>query len=187
MIFSKIRSKTANEAFARLVFFFLFVAHFNWFKLKIVLSSLFSSQTRFVSIWNIQTIGIVSLTHMSIYELRTSHEIDLFSRNPMGIDVCSFRMNNGEKLQKLGSTIDRDDDETFLTPTATDDDQARIRRRAPTRHSIKSLSGRKVASKPTNNSEVKIFLISRVQIWFITHLNRKVKTWNYLFAYPFFI
>jgi hypothetical protein len=49
---------------------------------------------------------------------------------------------------------DDDDDDIFIPTSTTDDDQARIRRRAPTRHSIKSLSGRKPSSKPTINTEV---------------------------------
>jgi hypothetical protein len=47
---------------------------------------------------------------------------------------------------------DDDDDDIF---TANDDDQANMRRRAPTRHSIKSLSGRKTLSKQAVTTEVK--------------------------------
>lgn len=47
------------------------------------------------------------------------------------------------------------EDQEFTRQTSTDDDHARIRRRAPTRHSIKSLSGRKTVSKQTSNPEVK--------------------------------
>ena len=48
-----------------------------------------------------------------------------------------------------------DDDDIFGAATPNDNDQARIRRRAPTRHSIKSLSGRKAASKQPSTSEVR--------------------------------
>jgi len=49
------------------------------------------------------------------------------------------------------STNDNGDDDIFI---ANDDQQANIRRRAPTRHSIKSLSGRKPASKKSLTTEV---------------------------------
>jgi len=49
------------------------------------------------------------------------------------------------------STNDNGDDDIFI---ANDDQQAHIRRRAPTRHSIKSLTGRKPASKKSLTTEV---------------------------------
>lgn len=70
-------------------------------------------------------------------------------------------MSNCPPTDKTSSNLDvidcskDDDDETFLRTPSTDDDQARIRRRAPTRHSIKSLSGRKTLSKQPSNPEVK--------------------------------
>jgi len=51
---------------------------------------------------------------------------------------------------------DNDDDDTFLTDTTLNDHQAHIRRRAPTRHSIKSLTGRKTLSKQNSTNEVSI-------------------------------
>jgi hypothetical protein len=51
---------------------------------------------------------------------------------------------------------DDDDDDTFLTDTTLNDHQAHIRRRAPTRHSIKSLTGRKTLSKQNSTNEVSI-------------------------------
>ena len=55
-----------------------------------------------------------------------------------------------------------DDDDIFLKDEPADDDQARIRRRAPTRHSIKSLTGRKSLGKQTSNAEVKEKLRHRI-------------------------
>jgi hypothetical protein len=52
---------------------------------------------------------------------------------------------------------DDDDDDTFLTDTTLNDHQAHIRRRAPTRHSIKSLTGRKTLTKQNSTNEVSIF------------------------------
>lgn len=73
-----------------------------------------------------------------------------------------FRMTEHPRTDKSqsnsnvdGPKADEEDDETFLRTPAADDDQARIRRRAPTRHSIKSLSGRKTLSKQPSNPEVK--------------------------------
>jgi hypothetical protein len=48
-----------------------------------------------------------------------------------------------------------DDDDIFLKDETNDDHQAHIRRRAPTRHSIKSLSGRKTLTKQSSTTEVK--------------------------------
>jgi hypothetical protein len=54
---------------------------------------------------------------------------------------------------------DDDDDDTFLTDTTLNDHQAHIRRRAPTRHSIKSLSGRKTLTRQTSTEVKGIFLL----------------------------
>ncbi len=56
-----------------------------------------------------------------------------------------------------------DDDDTF-TKNENDDQQAHIRRRAPTRHSIKSLSGRKTLTRQTSSTEVKSFFFFRLFI-----------------------
>ncbi len=48
-----------------------------------------------------------------------------------------------------------DDDDAFIKNETIDDQQAQIRRRAPTRHSIKSLTGRKTLSRQTSTTEVK--------------------------------
>jgi hypothetical protein len=50
--------------------------------------------------------------------------------------------------------IGGDDDDIFIKPETNDDDQAHIRRRAPTRHSIKSLTGRKTLTKQNSATEV---------------------------------
>ncbi len=47
-----------------------------------------------------------------------------------------------------------DNDDAFLADTTANDHQANIRRRAPTRHSIKSLTGRKKLSKQNSTNEV---------------------------------
>ena len=47
------------------------------------------------------------------------------------------------------------DVDSFQTDSLQDDQQAQIRRRAPTRHSIKSLTGRKALSKQNSANEVK--------------------------------
>ncbi|UJR27569.1 hypothetical protein I4U23_008850 [Adineta vaga] len=53
------------------------------------------------------------------------------------------------KRQSAKATNEVGDDDIFLDDETNDDHQASIRRRAPTRHSIKSLSGRKTAAKQT--------------------------------------
>ena len=55
----------------------------------------------------------------------------------------------------------RDDEEMLISNGNTDDQQAQIRRRAPTRHSIKSLSSRKSLNKQASITEVNLFLFSR--------------------------
>jgi hypothetical protein len=52
-----------------------------------------------------------------------------------------------------------DDDDIFTKDEANDDQQAHIRRRAPTRHSIKSLSGRKTLTRQTSTEVKGIFLL----------------------------
>ena len=47
-----------------------------------------------------------------------------------------------------------DDDDIFIKTDTNDDQQAHIRRRAPTRHSIKSLTGRKTLTRQTSTNEV---------------------------------
>jgi hypothetical protein len=47
-----------------------------------------------------------------------------------------------------------DDDDIFAKNETNDDHQAHIRRRAPTRHSIKSLTGKKSLSKQNSATEV---------------------------------
>ena len=55
-----------------------------------------------------------------------------------------------------------DDDDTFLTDLTLNDHQAQIRRRAPTRHSIKSLTGRKTLSKQNSTNEVIVYISARI-------------------------
>lgn len=55
------------------------------------------------------------------------------------------------RIESNGGDID---DDTFETDKINDDHQANIRRRAPTRHSIKSLASRKSSVKQNSTSEV---------------------------------
>ena len=59
-----------------------------------------------------------------------------------------------EQSSTLTNTIDNKHDNTFADSSMVDDHQARIRRRAPTRHSIKSLTGRRTVSKQNSIKEV---------------------------------
>lgn len=68
-------------------------------------------------------------------------------QHPLQIANSSHENGNSHKND--------DDDDIFVNDEPVDDDQARIRRRAPTRHSIKSLTGRKSLGKQTTNTEVK--------------------------------
>jgi hypothetical protein len=61
-----------------------------------------------------------------------------------------------------------DDDDIFTTNETNDDQQAHIRRRAPTRHSIKSLSGRKTLSKQASTEVKRIFFFLVLSAYFIT-------------------
>ena len=54
-----------------------------------------------------------------------------------------------------------DDDDLFVTDPTHNDHQAQIRRRAPTRHSIKSLTGRKTLSKQNSINEVIVSISAR--------------------------
>ena len=54
------------------------------------------------------------------------------------------------------------DGETFRNNGTLDDHQAHIRRRAPTRHSIKSLTGRRTPSKQNPSSEVILLPIVKI-------------------------
>ena len=56
------------------------------------------------------------------------------------------------------SNQEDEDDDTFTTTATISDQQAHLRRRAPTRHSIKSLTGRKSLSKQNSANEVNIYL-----------------------------
>jgi hypothetical protein len=56
--------------------------------------------------------------------------------------------------RQSSALINDDDDETFVTNTTDNDHQAHMRRRAPTRHSIKSLTGRKTSVKKNSTNEV---------------------------------
>jgi len=51
-----------------------------------------------------------------------------------------------------------EDDDAFVASTTLNDHQANIRRRAPTRHSIKSLTGRKTLSKQNSTNEVNKYI-----------------------------
>ncbi|CAF1005448.1 unnamed protein product [Rotaria sp. Silwood1] len=55
--------------------------------------------------------------------------------------------------QSSNLTNTNEDDNTFVTNATLNDHQANIRRRAPTRHSIKSLTGRKSLSKQNSTKE----------------------------------
>jgi hypothetical protein len=54
------------------------------------------------------------------------------------------------------NTDNQHDDDTFGTTSTINDHQAQMRRRAPTRHSIKSLTGRKTLSKQNSTNEVNL-------------------------------
>lgn len=69
-----------------------------------------------------------------------------------------------------------EDDDTFIAETLDNDHHASIRRRAPTRHSIKSLTGRKTLSKQNSTNEVNIFLI-----FVLYRLNRIGNIYIYLY------
>lgn len=56
-----------------------------------------------------------------------------------------------------------DNDDIFTAETSDNDHQANIRRRAPTRHSIKSLTGRKTLSKQNSTNEVKKTILSVIE------------------------
>lgn len=58
-------------------------------------------------------------------------------------------------VRQMTSSSNGDDDEIFTKNETNDDQQAHIRRRAPTRHSIKSLTGRKTLTKQSSSTEVK--------------------------------
>lgn len=51
---------------------------------------------------------------------------------------------------------DDEDDNIFTKTESHDDQQAQMRRRVPTRHSIKSHSNRKTSSRQTSTSEVRM-------------------------------
>ncbi len=74
-----------------------------------------------------------------------------------------LQSNEMKQLSKMISerpTNDKgDDDDIFTKDEANDDQQAHIRRRAPTRHSIKSLSGRKTLTRQTSTEVKGIFLL----------------------------
>lgn len=57
---------------------------------------------------------------------------------------------------QLNSTYAPDDDDIFTKIESNEDQQAQIHRRVYTRHSIKSISGRKTSSKQTLDSEVRM-------------------------------
>jgi hypothetical protein len=59
----------------------------------------------------------------------------------------------------INNNNQENDDDTFITSPKHSDHQANIRRRAPTRHSIKSLTGRKSLSKQNSTNEVNRFCI----------------------------
>ena len=62
-------------------------------------------------------------------------------------------------LNRLGSNspVDNEDDDDIFTKTESHNDhQAQMRRRVPTRHSIKSRSSRKTSTKQTTTNEVRM-------------------------------
>ena len=78
-----------------------------------------------------------------------------------------------QERDRRGGGGQDDDDDIFGTATPNDNDQARIRRRAPTRHSIKSLSGRKAASKQPSTNEVRRS-VSKACLWLHSALRTHV-------------
>ena len=91
--------------------------------------------------------------------------------NPQQADLSSTQPSNQSSEKHNDAAVD-DDDEIFTRTSSNDDDQARIRRRAPTRHSIKSLSGRKTVPKQTATTEVK--RSSSVQVYSHWHRKREI-------------
>jgi len=70
---------------------------------------------------------------------------------------------HGRQQQPISSNNrQNDDDDIFITNTTVNDHQANIRRRAPTRHSIKSLTGRKTLSKQNSTNEVTIYILRSI-------------------------
>ncbi|CAF1188507.1 unnamed protein product [Rotaria sordida] len=59
--------------------------------------------------------------------------------------------------QSCNLTNTNQDNNTFVTNPNVNDHQANMRRRAPTRHSIKSLTNRKTLSKQNSTKERNIF------------------------------
>ena len=59
-----------------------------------------------------------------------------------------------EQPSTLTNTVHDNYDDAFANSSMLDDHQAHIHRRAPTRHSIKSLTGRKTVSKQNSVKEV---------------------------------
>ncbi|CAF1493745.1 unnamed protein product [Rotaria sp. Silwood1] len=68
--------------------------------------------------------------------------------------------------QSSNLTNTNEDDNTFVTNATLNDHQANIRRRAPTRHSIKSLTGRKSLSKQNSTKEYSSDIIEQRNIYF---------------------
>lgn len=86
--------------------------------------------------------------------------------------ICSFLLHSimnrlrAEEVKQLPQNVQEhkiskstndngDNDDIFIENETNDDQQAQMRRRAPTRHSIKSLSGRKTLTKQSSSTEVK--------------------------------
>jgi hypothetical protein len=61
-----------------------------------------------------------------------------------------------ERQSSVVTTNDQHDEDKFGAVSTLNDQQAQLRRRAPTRHSIKSLTGRKSLSKQNSTNEVNI-------------------------------
>ncbi|CAF1103573.1 unnamed protein product [Rotaria sordida] len=65
--------------------------------------------------------------------------------------------------QSCNLTNTNQDNNTFVTNPNVNDHQANIRRRAPTRHSIKSLTNRKTLSKQNSTKEHRTCLDPTIQ------------------------
>ena len=83
-----------------------------------------------------------------------SHSLSSMTNPAQAEAELSSTKTSNRPVEKNNDVPADDDDEIFDQTSSTDDDQARIRRRAPTRHSIKSLTGRKTALKQTSSTEV---------------------------------
>ena len=102
---------------------------------------------------------------------------DHLQAEPTSLENRSSSVPVGAQERDRRGAGEDDDDDIFGAATPNDTDQARIRRRAPTRHSIKSLSGRKAAAaaaaKQPSTNEVRRS-VSNTCLWLHSALRTRV-------------